>query len=125
MDDEKYFVGELINLESDLAEKTKFLFEDLMDNSDKRIQLGEFRLAEVNSLKDKLDLFLKIKPEQQHTELLSLISFWERTFREMKNVFEENDSNTSWMSSEYNNYQAQHVIVDEMIRTYYKSLKDE
>lgn len=124
MKDEKYFVGELINLESDLAEKTKFLFEDLIDSSDKRVQLGEFRLAEINSLKDKLDIFLKIRPELQHSELFSLISFWERAFHEMKSVFAENDNNTSWMSSEYRNYQEQHVIVDEMFRTYYQSLKD-
>lgn len=124
INDELYFTGELINLETDLFEKTKFLYNDLIENSDKNINLVQFRLSEIFTLKQTLDLYLKIKFELQSYEITSLLSFWDDTFHEMKEVVADNDSNTSWMYSRFDNFKGQHEIVDSMLRTHYNSLKE-
>ncbi|MCS8593108.1 hypothetical protein [Enterococcus faecium] len=124
MIEEKYFVGELINLETDLYIKTENLFKLLSSVSVRKIKLIELHLSEIYSLRNKLDLFIILKPDLQHYELTSLISFWDKTFYEMKKLTEDDDSNTSWMHSRFKNYESQHKIVDQMFRNYYDSLKD-
>ncbi|EGP4927259.1 hypothetical protein VD173_001731 [Enterococcus faecium] len=124
MTEEKYFVGELINLETDLYIKTENLFKLLSSVSVRKIKLIELHLSEIYSLRNKLDLFIILKPDLQHYELTSLISFWDKTFYEMKKLTEDDDSNTSWMHSRFKNYESQHKTVDQMFRNYYDSLKD-
>lgn len=124
MTEEKYFVGELINLETDLYIKTENLFKLLSSVSVRKIKLIELHLSEIYSLRNKLDLFIILKPDLQHYELTSLISFWDKTFYEMKKITEDDDSNTIWMHSRFKNYESQHKTVDQMFRNYYDSLKD-
>ncbi|EGO2586806.1 hypothetical protein IHC39_002748 [Enterococcus faecalis] len=122
MEDKPYFVDETINLETDLYLKTKLLYKEMTTTDISDIPIIDFRLSEIYSLRDKLDLFLKIKFELQHYELTSLISFWDRTFQEMKEIVENGDSNKSYLVGEFENYQDEHEIVDEMLKNYSNSI---
>lgn len=119
---DKYEIGELRNLENDLFFKTSLLFDGLNTDDTTSIDLPEFRLSEIFSLKTSLDLFLKVKPDYQHYELTSLLTYWDNAFHEIKSVIKDNDDNVSWMNSEFNNYKDQHEIVDTMLLRIYEEM---
>lgn len=121
MDDDKYFNGEFINFETELFNKTKSLVQELMKYSTSEISMIDFRCAEIFSLKNKLELFISIRYEFTHYEVTSLVTYWDSLFHEIKEVVESDDSNTSWLSSRFDNYQHQHEIVDEMFRSRFPS----
>lgn len=121
MDNEKSIFAELINLENELYNHTKYLVNQVSVEDLTEIPIIEFRLSELLILKSNLDLFLKINSDYQHYEFTSLISFWEDSFHELKEVIEDDDSNTSWMIERFDNYSKQHDIVDKMIRSAFGS----
>lgn len=113
---EKFIFGEIINLENEMYAQTKLLIEQVLTKNVAEIPIIEFRLSEIFSLKCTLDLYLRINYDYQHYELSSLLTFWEKTFHELKEVIAEDDSNTSWLHSQFENYSGQHEIVDKMVR---------
>jgi len=116
MDDDKYFNGEFIIFESELFSKTKVLVNELTEQNISEIPMIDFRCAEIFTLKRNLELFISIRYEFTHYEVTSLNTYWDSLFQKIINIVKTDDSDTSSMSSCFENYQAQHEIVDEMFR---------
>lgn len=56
MDNNKFIMSEMSNLEAELFNKTKHLYSDLMNAEDKRVPIVDFRLSEIHTLKRSLQL---------------------------------------------------------------------
>ncbi|MEK0151673.1 hypothetical protein WMB10_01900 [Tetragenococcus halophilus] len=125
MKKEKILTSELLNIENELYSKTNILFNELIDyDSSREIKLKDFRLAELYSHRNKLDLFLSINFDLNSFEFISLIDSWDEVFEEMKETIIDDDVNTSWLHERYENYKSQHSIVDEMLRNHHASFND-
>ncbi|GMQ73553.1 hypothetical protein [Tetragenococcus halophilus] len=125
MKKEKILTSELLNIENELYSKTNILFNELIDyDSSREIKLKDFRLAELYSHRNKLDLFLSINFDLNSFEFISLIDSWDEVFEEMKETIIDDDVNTSWLHERYENYKSQHNIVDEMLRNHHASFND-
>lgn len=125
MENEKNITNELLDIENTLYSKTYLLFNELTEyNSLPKIKIKDFRLAEIYSLKNELNLFLAINLELKDNELISLINSWDNVFEEMKEIIANDDANTSWLHERYENYKSQHNIVDEMLRNHHASFND-
>lgn len=125
MKNEKNLTNELLDIENTLYSKTDLLFNELTEyNSLPKIKIKDFRLAEIYSLKNELNLFLAINLELKDNELISLINSWDNVFEEMKEIIANDDANTSWLHERYENYKSQHIIVDEMLRNHHASFND-
>ncbi len=110
-------INELYNLIADLFEKTNILHESLISNTDKQNLMYYVQLSEIFTISENIKLYLSINEELNHYELSSLIQFWGETYFQMKLVIKDNDSNTSWLSSRFNNYKGQNEIVLHMLKT--------
>lgn len=108
-------MNEMSNLEAELFNKTKHLYNNLMEAEDKILPIVDFRLSEIHTLKRSLQLYLSLNEEFSHYEITSLLSFWENAFVELKDVVANNDRNTSWLYSSFESYKNQHEIVASML----------
>lgn len=119
-----YNVGELYEHFHNLNEKTKNLSNEFFNDGVESIKLIDLRLSEIYSLFNTAKLFLSIKGDLNHYEFSSLLHFWEDAYFQMYLVANDNDKNTSWMQSKVDNYLGQHVIVESMLKSHLKELKE-
>ncbi|MFJ8100265.1 hypothetical protein [Lysinibacillus sp. NPDC096212] len=119
-----YNFGELYEHLHNLYKKTKSLSDEIFNEDVDSIKLVELRLSEIYSLFNTAKLFLSVKGDLNHYEISSLLSFWERAYFQMYLVVRDNDQNTSWMHSEVENYLGQHAIVESMLDSKIKELKN-
>lgn len=122
MYEDKYLFGELINIEMDFYQATDILVSELLSYGVRDMQMLELRCSEILTLRHKLDLFLILQNELGHYQITSLISFWDSLFHEIKTLSEEKSRNTSWLSSQFNNFKDQHNIVIKMLKEYYDGM---
>lgn len=122
---EKNVLGELLKMEEQLFLKTKLLFNDLMEAEDKRFPLVEYRLSEGFTLKQSIISFLSSNYEfdLERGEVIELLESWDNLNYEMKEVVEDNDSNTSWMSSRFDQYQERHKEFYDSFNTHYENIQ--
>lgn len=113
MDNE--ILAELRLLVVDLREKTSGLHSVLVNNTEKQTLEVSISLNELHNQYTALKLFLSIYREYGHYEITSLISFFEKYYHELKSTYIHNDRNTSWLVSEYNNFDEQAEIVVKML----------
>lgn len=107
-----------------LYTKTKALCDEIFDSGIENIKLIDLRLSEIHSLYNTVNLYLSIKPEMQHYEFSSLLRFWKEVYFQTYLVACENDTNTSWMHSEVENYLEQHNIVERMLSDKIQELRE-
>ncbi|MFE2777546.1 hypothetical protein ACFXEB_06880 [Aerococcus urinaeequi] len=106
---------ELLELISDFQDATTLAYKNLLDSSDKKSLTNLHHLNNAYANFVGFKNFLHSQPNMQHYELSSLITMWENLYGEMLEVFNDNDSNTSWMYSRFETTNQQFESVKEFL----------
>ncbi|MDQ0340236.1 hypothetical protein J2S00_003041 [Caldalkalibacillus uzonensis] len=119
---DKYKLSEFLNDCTRLFEKTNSLYQATVSNPENPSPIVSVYLSEIYTLSEKAKLYLAMNEELAHYEITSLFNFFDKVYFQLKEVIEKRDSNTSWLYSEFENYQDQHVIVERMLKDQIKQL---
>lgn len=84
MKHENNIKSDLLEFENELYINTKSLIVQVTSTEISEISLISFKLSQIYTLRCNFDLYLKINYQYQHHEFISLISFWDSTFIELK-----------------------------------------
>lgn len=112
---DKEVLAELKLLVTDLTKNASRLHSETINNTEKQTPEVSIGINELYSQYTALKLFLSIYREYEHYEISSLISFFEKYYHELKETFINNDRNTSWLISVYDNFNTQSEIVVKML----------
>jgi len=107
-EESKYWIQ---SIESELFNNSKYLYNELMEASDKNLNLIDLRLSEIFTLKIQLKASL-ISKNLMDFSFTELIISWEQLYLQMKLVVSKNDRNTSWLCSAYSTYETHHKDVN-------------
>lgn len=116
--------GVLIELETELFERTKIVYSYLTELEYSKRFLYELELSKIYSLYVALKTYMLVNEDISHYEISSLLTYWNEMFIEMESVVSDAEGkNTSWLFGRYEKYLYQHEVVDRMVRDFYNSWK--
>lgn len=107
----------LHNYFSTLYKATKTLSDVIFKYGSENLKLKQLQIAEVYSTYSSAKLFMDIKLDLYESEFSSYLSAWEDLYREIVEVAEDDDSNTTWMSSRFDLFEKQYQTVDKMLNS--------
>lgn len=107
----------LHNYFSALYKATKTLSDVIFKYGSENLKLKQLQIAEIYSTYSSAKLFMDIKLDLYESEFSSYLSAWEDLYREIVEVAEDDDSNTTWMSSRFDLFEKQYQTVDKMLNS--------
>lgn len=120
MINDKLFIIKLIELESNLYQKTNFLAQELLEKDSSEIPMFEFNCAEIKSSLDIFKLFFEYYPEHSNLSFDSMISAYEKLILEISKSV-----NKRSLASKFDNIEDFHDEISSMLKCEYSSFQNE
>ncbi|HEM9634209.1 TPA: hypothetical protein U3L57_000112 [Streptococcus agalactiae] len=100
-----YQKNELKNLFTELYSKSKFIHDKLMRSNNKIDAISQIDIFELYSTYSSIKIFFAIEITLQHHELSEVLQDFVVFYNEVKDIYLENDRNTSWLDSAFRIYE--------------------
>lgn len=119
-------ISELYEHLANLNMKTDNLFIEIINDGVESVKLIELRISEIFSLYNSVKVYLSVKSDLSHYEITSLLSFWNEAYLQIYVVAHDdiNNKNISWLQDRFENYSSQYEIVENMLKSKIKELKE-